>query len=230
MTGTALPAQYQVRRARLRGRLWRHHLPLGILSIASVAALWWAHPLADWVTRLSFSTAYVALALLAFTLLTGPWNLLTHRPNPVSSDLRRDVGIWAGVLALAHAVVGQCVHLRGRPWLYYIYGPWEHGHRFPLRHDLFGFNNYTGLVSTLLIALLLATSSDWALRRLGTPGWKRLQRWNYAAFALAAAHGLGYQTMEKQKAPYVAAALACCVATAVMQATGFLARRSARPG
>ncbi len=212
---------------RLARRLVRHHLPLGLASGAAVAALWEARPVSDWVTRLSFATAYPALALMALTLMTGPWNLLAGRRNPVSSDLRRDVGIWAGVLALAHTVVGQNVHLRGRPWLYYVYGPWEHGHWFPLRHDLFGFNNDTGLLSALVVVALLATSSDWALRRLGTPEWKRLQRWNYAAFALAAAHGLGYQTMEHQKTHFVAMVAACLLAAAAMQTAGFVLRRRA---
>jgi sulfoxide reductase heme-binding subunit YedZ len=39
------------------------------------------------------ATAYVSLALLAATLVTGPINLLRRRPNPVSTDLRRDLGI-----------------------------------------------------------------------------------------------------------------------------------------
>lgn len=214
---------------RMRHRLWQHHLPLGVTSAGAVAALWWTHRVAnrvtDQVTLLSFATAYVALAMLALTLALGPWNVLRRRRNPVSSDLRRDVGVWAGMLALLHTGVGQCVHLRGRPWLYYVYGPWEHGHWMPLRHDLFGFNNYTGLASALGVAVLLATSSDWALRGLGTPGWKRLQRWNYAVFALAAAHGLGYQMMEKQKAAFVAVVVACVLAAAGMQAAGFAARR-----
>lgn len=214
--------------ARMRRRLRRHHLPLAALSVVAVAALYFTRPYPDRITRLSFSTAYPALVLLAFTLVTGPWNVLLRRGNPVSSDLRRDVGAWAGALALTHTAIGQCVHLRGRPWLYYVYGPWEHGHRFPLRHDLFGFNNYSGLASALLVALLLATSSDWALRLLGAPKWKRLQRWNYAAVALAVAHGLGYQTQEKQKAHFVAVVLAAALAALLMQAAGWLARCTAR--
>ena len=52
--------------------------------------------------------------------------------------------------------------------------------------------NETGLIAALILLILLATSSDAALRRLGMVRWKRWQRWNYACFALAAAHGLGY--------------------------------------
>ena len=154
------------------------------------------------------------MVLLAATLLVGPWNWIRKKPNPVSSDLRRDLGIWAGILALVHTAVGQCVHLRGRPWLYYVYGPTEHHHAFPLRHDAFGFANYTGAVSALLVIALLATSNDYSLRTLGTREWKKLQRWNYAVFALAGAHALLYQEgIEKQEWRFVAVVIVCIVMT-----------------
>jgi len=212
--------------ARLRKRVIRHHLPLLILSSSGAAALYFTRTYPDVLTRLSFSTAYPAMIFLGFTLLTGPWNLLCRRGNPVSSDLRRDVGIWAGILGIAHTAVGQCVHLRGRPWLYYLYGAREH-HR-GLRHDLFGFANYTGAIAVVLLAVLLATSNDYSLRRLGSTGWKSLQRWNYALFALAAAHAVGYLVIEKQKIPFDATIAVCIVLTVIMQITGFAVRSQTR--
>ena len=175
--------------------------------------------------RASFATAYPALVLLALTLLIGPWNLLARRHNPVSSDLRRDLGIWAGILCILHTAIGQDVHLRGRPWLYYVYAAREH-HAFPVRHDLFGFANYTGAISTLVLIALLATSNDLAFRALGGRQWKQLQRWNYAAFALAALHAVGYLTIEKQPLPMVATVAVCIAITALLQAAGFLKRRA----
>lgn len=124
------------RLGRWSRRLLGHHLPLALLTCGSAAALYFTRPYRDVISRASFATAYAALALLAATLLIGPLNLL--RANPVSSDLRRDVGIWAGMFSMVHAVVGQFVHLRGRPWIYYVYGSSDHHHRFRLRHDLFG--------------------------------------------------------------------------------------------
>lgn len=214
---------------RLRKRLLRHHLPLAAACGAAFAALYFTRSYSDWVMRASFSSAYPALVLLAASLLLGPWNLIRRRGNPVSSDLRRDVGIWAGMMSVAHAAVGQCVHLRGRPWLYYVYSSKEHHHSlpgFPLRHDMFGFANYTGLAATLLVIALLATSNDLMLRRLGTPGWKKLQRWNYAVFALVAFHTFAYQRgIEKQQLAFVLTAVACVVVTLAMQAAGVVARR-----
>jgi sulfoxide reductase heme-binding subunit YedZ len=214
------------RKSRLQKRLLRHHLPLVLVSAGVAAALYFTRPYPDVLSRLSFSTAYPAIALLAITLLIGPWNILRVRANPVSSDLRRDIGIWAGVLGIVHTAVGQCVHLRGRPWLYYVYGPQEL-HHGP-RHDVFGFANYTGAFSVLLLAALLATSNDWSLRRLGTPQWKSLQRWNYAVFALAAAHAIGYLVIEQQKLPFDLTIATCVGITLLTQALGFAKRSRSR--
>lgn len=213
--------------SRSRRRLLRHHLPLFAASEVLIAVLYLTRPYRDVISRASFATAYPALILFACTLLAGPWNVLRRRPNPISQDLRRDVGIWAGILSLAHVAVGQNMHLRGRPWLYYVYAAREHK-SFPIRHDLFGFANYTGAFGTILLIVLLATSNDYFLRHLGTPQWKRLQRWNYAAFALAAIHAVAFQVNEKQKLPFVLIVAGCIAVALIFQAAGYRARKRTR--
>ncbi len=216
-----------IQQKRLLRRLLVHHLPICAVSVATVFLLYVTRPYKDVLTKISFSTAYPALVLIAITLLIGPWNLLRGKRMPISSDWRRDIGIWAGILAIVHTAVGQNVHLRGRPWLYYIYDRKE-AQMLPLRHDLFGFANYTGLISALILLVLLATSNDYSLRALGTPRWKQMQRWNYFAFALAGAHAIGYQTNEKQQMPFVAIVIASILVTLVFQTVGFQRRRLAR--
>src|SRR2546422_4358298 len=49
-------------------------------------------------------TGYASLGLILLTLAIGPWRLLRGKPNPVSSDLTRDVGIAAGVTGVVHVV------------------------------------------------------------------------------------------------------------------------------
>lgn len=221
----SIASLFSLRRNRLQPRLLRHHLPLLVISSVSIAALYSTREYTDVISRASFATAYPALVLLAFTLLIGPWNWLRRKPNPVSSDLRRDLGIWAGLLALLHTEVGQCVHLRGSPWLYYIYGPAEHHHG--IRHDAFGIANYTGALSALVILALLATSNDYSLRKLGTRGWKTLQRWNYAVFGLVAVHTLLYQeAIEKLRSWFVALAVLSIAVTIALQLLVFFRRRA----
>jgi Predicted membrane protein len=203
--------------------LIEHHLPLALGTIAAALLLFATRPYRDWVSRASFATAYPALILLAATLWVGPWNLLRARRTPISTDLRRDIGIWAGAVGLTHAIVGQCVHLRGRPWLYYVYG--KSGHALPFRHDLFGWANYTGLFSALILLALFATSNDLSLRLLGTLAWKKLQRRNYICFGLAAIHTLLYQKSEKLHGPFVFAAVLSISLTIVIQLAGICRRR-----
>jgi sulfoxide reductase heme-binding subunit YedZ len=163
----------------------------------------------DVISHLSIATAYPALFLTAAAVLLGPWNVLRGRANLVSSDLRRDLGIWAGIVALLHTAIGMNVHLRGRPWLYFV----DQHHR--VRHDLFGFGNDTGLIAALLFVLLLAISNDLSLRRLGTRKWKSLQRWTYVAVVLTLLHAVAYQHIEKRQVAYQAA---LWVTTAMMVA------------
>jgi sulfoxide reductase heme-binding subunit YedZ len=210
---------------RLILRLWVHHLFLLIATAFAVYGLYITRPYRDVVTKLSFATAYPALVLLVITLCIGPWHLLRGHPTPTSSDLRRDVGIWAGILGILHTAIGLCVHMRGRPWLYFLYQRSE-GHIFPIRHDIFGFANETGLAATIILILLFVTSNDYALRRLGTPKWKQLQRWNYVLFLFAFLHTGAYQTMEKQHVPFVAIVALCATITLVLQTLGFQWRRT----
>ena len=213
--------------ARLRDRLWRHHFPLALLSAASAWLLYVTRPYPDVLTRLSFSTAWPALALLSVTLIIGPWRTLTGKSPVLSFDLRRDIGIWAGILGAAHAGVGQCVHLRGRPWLYYVYEKAQE-HLLPIRHDMFGFANFTGLFAALILLALLTTSNDASLRKLGLPGWKSLQRWNYACFGLTALHTFGYLLgIESLKWASVTTASLCVILSTLLQYLGW--RRRAQP-
>src|SRR5439155_1013410 len=62
------------------------------------------------MARFTTATGYVALGLLALTLLIGPANLLLRKRNPVSSYLRRDVGMWTVIISVVHVVVGFQVH------------------------------------------------------------------------------------------------------------------------
>jgi sulfoxide reductase heme-binding subunit YedZ len=221
------PNYRRARPHRLRYRVLAHHLPLLLASGLCVAFLYDTRTYTDVLSRASFATAYPALLLLTATLAIGPWNVLRGRRNPISSDLRRDVGIWAGILGVLHTVVGQNVHLRGRPWLYYVYEK-KSLHTFPIRHDLFGFANYTGAAAVLALMALSATSNDYALRALGTPQWKKLQQWNYALFALAATHAIAYQVSEKQQISFVATTVFCIIFTAFLQTAGFFTRKVTR--
>ncbi len=191
-------------------------MAIALATIACVTVFWELFSIrGDVISRLSIATAYPALFLTAAAVSIGPWNVLRGQTNPVSFDLRRDFGIWAGITALLHTGIGLNVHLRGRPWLYFI----DQHHQ--VRHDLFGIGNDTGLLAALLFLLLLAISNDLSLRRLGTRTWKSLQRWTYMAVALTLMHAVAYQFVEKRQAAYRALLWATIAMTAVLQAAGW---------
>lgn len=179
------------------------------------------------VFRWSMATAYVGVALLGLTLAVGPLNVLRGRPNPVSTDLRRDFGIWGGLVGAAHFLVGWQVHMKHR-YLYW-FGELAGSGKLRPRADLFGFANYTGLAVVVIAILLMALSNDYSLRRPGPRRWKSVQRWNYALFALTLVHGIAYQIIEKRKEPFVIALALVSLAVLVLQYAGF-ARRRQRAG
>jgi len=212
----------------MQDRLRRHHLPLAALSVLSIWVLYITRSYPDVITRLSFATAWPGLVLLAATLMIGPWRTLRGKAPVLSSDLRRDIGIWAGIVGVAHAIIGNCVHLRGRPWLYYVYEKTQE-HLVPIRHDMFGFANFTGLFAALLLLALLATSNDASLRKIGQPGWKSLQRWNYVACGLTALHTFGYLLgVESLKWPSIATAGLCVAISILLQLLGLRQRAANR--
>jgi sulfoxide reductase heme-binding subunit YedZ len=196
----------------------KRHLWLALLAFAIVSLAYTATPPPDVRHRASMATAYAGLVFLCWSLWLGPWNVLRRRPNPVSFDLRRDIGIWAGLLAVLHTVVGLTVHLRGRMWMYFF----KTLHPLALQNTQFGFANYTGLVAALLFCMLLVLSNDASLRWLRRRRWKSLQRWSYAAFVLTAAHGIAYQLVEKRRWPWVLVFAGLLTGATALQISGFL--------
>jgi sulfoxide reductase heme-binding subunit YedZ len=202
----------------------QRHLVLAAIAAVGTGLIYLATAPPDFRHRLSMSTAYSSLFFLAATLLVGPWNILRRRPNPVSFDLRRDLGIWAGLLAILHTGVGLTVHLRGRMWMYFF----KRLHPLKLQTGQFGWANYVGLVSALLFLILLAISNDLSLRSLGLKRWKSLQRWTYVAIGLAIAHGILFQLVEKRHLPWVLLFAGLAVIMLVMQLAGVAYVRAGR--
>jgi sulfoxide reductase heme-binding subunit YedZ len=207
---------------RARKRL-RHHLWLAFGTFALTAAIYAVLMLVYpsprlWIFRWSLATAYVASALLAFTLTLGAWNLWRGKITPISSDLRRDFGIWCGIWAIAHTFIGLNVHQKD--WRHYFFdddGAW--------RTDLFGFVNYVGVAAVLIVIILLLTSNDFALKKLKSKRWKIIQRLNYVFAFLVALHGILFIVVEKRIVPFLFIFGAFVVWMLVFQIIGFQKRR-----
>lgn len=204
--------------SRFKQRLY-HHLTLGLINVVLLAGLYSTIESPDATYKWSMSTAYVSLLLLGVTLITGPINLLRNQRNPVSTDLRRDIGIWSGIIGLAHVVIGWQVHMGNM--LLYFFKEDKITTELTLRSDLFGFANYTGLIGAIILILLLALSNDLTLRKLKAPRWKYWQRWNYVFYLLVIIHAISYQVIENRKLPYPMILLILILPIFVIQIVGY---------
>ncbi len=167
------------------------------------------------------ATTYTSITLLAATLIIGPLNLLRGKLNPVSTDLRRDIGIWCAGIGLAHVIIGIQVHM-GNIWLYFFKAV-EGVDSFKLRTDLFGYANYAGLLAGLILLLLLLLSNDLSLNILKSKRWKSLQQMIYLMFVLTVAHGIMFQVIEKRKVSLVVFFVVLVILPLIIQIKGLQA-------
>jgi len=168
-----------------------HYVPMLALSIIFylVFYLVWK-PTLPVIPFITLTSGYLSIFLLAISLLLGPINLILKRKNPISTYIRRDIGIFGGLLGVMHSVVGLFVHFTGRPWMYFVE---EVGETYAIRFGNFGLANYTGLFGALFLILLLIISNDYFLGKLKALKWKNLQRFTYLMFVLVISHSIFYR-------------------------------------
>jgi sulfoxide reductase heme-binding subunit YedZ len=182
----------------------------GILIIALVA--FWSNKTGDDnimgmgaspLIALGLGTAYASLVFLSLALLIGPWRMLKSKKPMISSYLRRDLGIWAALLAIVHSILSLVVKIGPFSALDFFFFRGKTESLIALRFDFFGLANYSGLIAGLVLLVPLAISSDAALRKLKPALWKSLQRWTYWGALITVVHGLMYQMMAVRSLPFV---------------------------
>jgi len=200
------------------GRRYLTHLFQALFTAAGCYLAFLLKPNVQLVQQLTLGFGYVSLILIVFTLLIGPWRILRQRRNPVSVNLRRDVGIWAGISGVLHVLFGFQVHLKGQILLYFFK---PYGEEYKPLLNLFGISNYIGAIATLILILLMSLSNDISLRWLKGGRWKFLQRFNYLLFILVVAHTLGYQVVVKREPTMMLIAIGLTLLVLAMQSLGF---------
>ena len=93
----------------------------------------------------------------------------------------------------------------------------------------FGLGNWTGLAALVIVVGLLALSTDRALRELKATRWKRLQRLNYALFALVGLHAFFYGALLRMTSPFTLLLLCIVIAVFAAQAVGIWLWRRRSP-
>lgn len=209
-------------RRRLYRRALRHYLPLAVCTVVSLSGGVALLTPPSLTVRLTIASAYLALVLLVATLLVSPLTIMWGRRTSPSSDLRRDLGIWAGGVSLAHVGLGL--------WARFGQSAYDTNglaaSLIVLGATLFG------VAAGELIIVLLALSNDMTLRHLGLPRWKRLQRLARWLPALVSAHSVFWLVLAGHDLALVAAVVAFAitpeVARLLIAGTTLLRTRAAR--
>lgn len=164
------------------------HVAVALLGAAFAWAFWETRPEWDGEMRLWRAIGDASFMLLLATLAIGPLIRLWPRHARLL-PWRRPLGIWFALFAAIHA------YLVWDGW-----ARWDLGRLFgfediPSARDGpllvepgFGLANLIGLVALLFALVLLATSSDRALRLIGPTAWKRIQRSVHVIFHLIVLH------------------------------------------
>jgi DMSO/TMAO reductase YedYZ heme-binding membrane subunit len=94
--------------------------------------------------------------------------------------------------------------------------------------DSFGLGNWTGLAALVIVAGLLALSTDRSIRELKAERWKNLQRLNYTLFALVVLHAVFYGALSRPASPFTLLLISTVIAVFVGQAVGIWLHRRRR--
>lgn len=202
-----------------------------MLLLGGVLATWWLMDLTNFDNSTSavrsLALAYTSLFYLTVALAIGPINLWLSRVNPLSSHLRRDFGIWAGVLGLCHVGFGLQVHFEGDWARYFLARAADDS--LQLKADWFRLTNYAGVAAVLIVAVLLFHSRDSSLRKLGPFKWKSRQRLTYVLVLLLVMHGTIYQLLEQRNIYGILLFSACLITIAITQLSGWKLYRNRAP-
>jgi len=208
-------------------RRWRTH---GILVVVTVIGCYLAHlyaPYADLLYDLTYGCGYVAVILIAYSLVIGPYKLLSQKKNPVNMNLRRDVGIWAGITGCIHVIAAIAMTTRGNI-IYLFLRPKPEGIGYNLLLSPSGVSNNIGLVATIILVFLLVLSNDYFLIKLKGKRWKFLQRFNYGLAIFAFIHTVLYQRLDNRSQTFVTFTFIFAIALLCIQIAGFFLYRTRR--
>ena len=163
------------------------HAVVFLLAGVLLLAFWASRPEWSPEMRLWRAVGDAAVMLLFASLTIGP---LARLWGPAGRLLvwRRQIGIWAAIVAGIHAVLvldGWALW-SVRRLLGYEMIP-QLGREARMEPG-FGLANLIGLVALTWLLVLLATSSDRALRFLGPPAWKWVHHGSYVVFYLVMLH------------------------------------------
>lgn len=170
-----------------RSSWWLRHVLVVIFAAAATAVFLYSR--AEWspMHRWNRAIGDVSLVLIAMAMMLGPLSRLWRGAVRVL-PYRRELGIYAVVLALVHAVIILIgwVELD----LMRLFGFEFHPglQRYVMINHGFALANVLGVLGLIYGLVLGLTSNDASLRMLGNSIWKYVQRGTYVLWWLSVAH------------------------------------------
>lgn len=166
---------------------WLRHLMVVVFAVVATALFLYSR--AEWSAMHRWNRAIgdVSLVLIAMAMMLGPLSRLWRGAVRVL-PYRRELGIYAVLLAFVHAVI----ILLG--WveldLMRLFGFEFHPglQRYVMVNHGFALANVLGLLGLAYGLVLGVTSNDLSLRLLGNNIWKYVQRGTYVLWWLSVAH------------------------------------------
>jgi len=170
----------------VRSAAMRHVLII-LSAVMLIALFGLVHQQWSPMHRWNRASADASIVMLSMTMALGPLAKLWPAWGRFL-PFRRELGIHAVLLALVHTAIilvgwvewdlARLVGLEFHPGL---------GHYVMVQHG-FGLANLVGVLALAYGLILVATSNDRAVRFLGGPVWKFVQRGAYVLWALVVAH------------------------------------------
>lgn len=168
-------------------KVWIRHSTVMTPAILLIVLFWLSRMDWDPEMRLWRAVGDSSWVLLCVSLLLGPLARLWKPANRFIS-WRREIGIWFGVLTLAHALLVLNGWVRWDIMRFFGYEFIAELGRQARVEPGFGLSNALGLFALIWALLLTATSSNWAIKRLGSSAWKWLHSGAYIIFYLVTLH------------------------------------------
>jgi len=166
---------------------WVRHLV--VISLAAVGTALFLYSRAEWspMHRWNRAVGDMSLVLLAFAMALGPVSRL-WRSSARLLPYRRELGIYAILLALVHATIILIwwVELDLMRLIGFEFHPGLQ--RYVMVQHGFAIANLVGVLALLYGAVLVATSNDRSMNWLGTPVWKFVQQGTYVLWWLSVVH------------------------------------------
>lgn len=168
-------------------KLWIRHSLVAMLSVLLISLFWFSRLDWDPEMRLWRAVGDTSWILLCTSLILGPLARL-WQPLARLIPWRRQIGIWFGILALSHGLLILDGWVRWDVMRFFGYEYVDQLGRQARLEPGFGLSNLLGLVSLIWALILTATSSNWALRKIGSNAWKWLHSAAYIIFYLVFLH------------------------------------------